>query len=280
MTRAFSKVIRTVVGRAGEEGVELTNPLAQRFRVTLNDGPEPNAAQLTVWGLAQETAERTRERDTLLQIYAGYGETEWLLFLGALTRSATVRDGVDVTTELESGKATVGGSAVSQTLAGQQQLADVLEITSRGLNALGIDTSQVSGPINAPRGVSVAGDPATVLNRLTRANRLDWFVENGIVRFVPRGQPVSQVATVLTPDTGLIGSPRSMQLQLGGGASRAGAELKSVLNGELRVRSIVQVEDTREMAGWYMVRRITHEGSLWGTDPMTTTLECTPVEAR
>jgi len=280
MARAFGKRIRVVVGRAGEQGVELGGGLRVSFAVNKNDGPEPNTAKVSVWGLSQETAERTRERDTLMQIYAGYGDQEWLVFLGAVTRSATTRDGVEVKTDLESGKPTVGGGALSVSLPGQQQLTDVLQIASKGLNALGVDTGDVSGVIRSPRGVTLAGDPAAVLNKLTRANGLDWTVEDGVVRFIRRGEPASGEALLLTPDSGLIGSPKSMQMQLGQGAARAGVELRSVLFGAVRTRGIVQVQDTQEMAGWYLIRRIAHQGDLWGTEPMTTVLECTPVEAR
>lgn len=187
MTRAFGKRIRVVVGRAGQEGVEIGGGLRISYKITKTDGAEPNVAQVSVWGLSQETAEATRERDTLIQVYAGYGEQEWLLFLGAVTRSATTRDGVETVTEIESGKASLGGAPLSKTLTGQQGLGDVLKIASDGLGALGVDVSQVEGVVNAPRGISLSGDPAAVLNKLTRANRLDWTIEDGIVRFIPRG---------------------------------------------------------------------------------------------
>lgn len=279
MTTYFNKRVRVVVGVAGQEGVELTG-LRVAFKVRKQDLSSPNTAEVSVWGLDQETRELTRIPNTLVQIFAGYGDLAPLIFLGAVTRSETQRDGVEVVTKLESGKPTPAVSPLGKTFSGQQVLKDMLGEAAGGLQAIGLDLDKVPDtPINAPRGVTLSGDPYKVLNRLTRANNLDWTIEDGIVRVLPRGQGTSQTAVLLTPRTGLVGSPRPVQMQAGGQAARAAVEIKSLLNGELNIRRVVSLAEVDEMAGWYLIRSVSHDGDTHGTSPMTTTLEATPIEA-
>lgn len=279
MSRQFGRVARAIVGKPGQPG-RLIDGLRISFKVTKDDGSVPNTAEVKVWNLGPVSQAATREPNSIIQLFAGYGEQVPLLFLGAITGSKTESDGTDVITTIRSGKATTGTGALSQTFKGQQGLKDMLGKASEPLEALGLDLEAVTDTkINAPRGVVLSGDPTDVLNKLTRANNLDWFIEDGTVRVVPKGQSTQEAAYILSPQSGLVGSPKALKPSGNDDGNRLSVEVKASLNAALRVRRILQVSNTDDLAGWYQIRKVEHVGDIWGDDWFST-CECSPVQSR
>lgn len=278
MSRAFDARIRVLIGPPGRPGRAIEG-LRIAFTVEKDDAPDvANRAEVKIYNLAKGSRDATREPNALIQVFAGYRDALNLVFLGAITRSVTDDDGTDIITTVTSERDTVGKGTLSTTLKGQQKLKDVLKAATAPLEAAGIDLSAVEdGVVNAPRGVVLSGPPGQVLNKLTRANNLDWFVEDGVVRVVPRGVSTQERAFVISPTSGLVGSPRPLKPSTDEGAGRRlGIEFSARLNGAFRLRRVVQIAGTEELAGWYQLRKIKHEADLWA-QKWDSVCEATPV---
>lgn len=280
MSAQFGGVVRAIIGRQGAQGRQIEG-LRIAFDVIKTDAPStPNTATIKFYNVGRATQAALREADSLVQLFAGYGDRVPLIFLGAITRVQVESDGTDIVATVHSGKSTTGTAPVNQAFSGQQTLKDMIGVAAAPLQALGIDTEAITDrPVQAPRGVRLSGEPGAVLNRLTRANDLDWFIDDGVVKVVPRGQSTQERAYTLSPSTGLIGSPRTVKPAFDTGGNRLSVEARCMLNPELRLRRIIQIAGTRDLEGWYQIRRIQHEGDLWG-QTFSTLVECTPVEAR
>jgi len=280
MSRIFGRTYRLVIGKSGQRGVEITG-LRISFRVEKFDGSTPNVGEIKVWNLSQTTRALAREPDTLVQLYAGYQDVTPLIFLGAVTRVSVEDDGVDSVTTITSGKQTTQALPIAQSFKGQQKLGGLLTKVAERYAPEGVDLSAIQDiPASGPRGITLSGEPTDVLNKLTRANNLDWFIEDGIVKVVPRGASTQDTAFILSPSSGLEGSPRALKPSASVGGSRLSVEATARLNGELRTRRLVQIAGTTDHAGWYLIRRVLHEGDLWGTGAKSwsTTIEATPIE--
>lgn len=287
MSTNFDRVVRAVISVGGAtQGVEI-NGLRISFTVTKDDLPYPSwpTAQIRIWGLSTTTQELTRQRNALIQLYAGYAGAVGLIFVGAITHSVTERDGVEVVTALESARPVPLVFNISRTLSTQANLGlhDALRATVQGFGeGVTLDLSGVENtPLNTlyPRGVVLDGEPGPVLNRLTRANRLDWTIEDGVVRVLQRGESTREPAVVLSPRTGLVGSPAPMQYGAGS-LVRAASEITCLLNPEIRIRRIVALTGTVDLEGWYLVRKLTHTGDSGFSNDFYTRVEATPIRPR
>lgn len=287
MSTNFDRVVRAVISVGGAtQGVEI-NGLRISFTVTKDDLPYPSwpTAQIRIWGLSTTTQELTRQRNALIQLYAGYAGAVGLIFVGAITHSVTERDGVEVVTALESARPVPLVFNISRTLNTQAGLGlhDALRATVQGFGeGVTLDLSGVENtPLNTiyPRGVVLDGEPGPVLNRLTRANRLDWTIEDGVVRVLRRGESTREPAVVLSPRTGLVGSPAPMQYGAGS-LVRAASEITCLLNPEIRIRRIVALTGTVDLEGWYLVRKLTHTGDSGFSNDFYTRVEATPIRPR
>lgn len=275
--RIEGRSIRVIIGAPGEDGFEVRD-LRIVFKVKKDDGAAPNYAEVNIYNLTRQSAERTRQPNQVIQLFAGYDGVEHLIFLGALTRSTTTHEGTERITKLESGKATQAPKPVSRTFKGPQKLDGILGEVAGSIEGLIVDTSLVPDvSISKPRGVRLNGSPRQILNKYTAANKLDWYIDDGVLRFVPRGQPYNTTAVLLTPDSGLIGSPKAVQSG-GGQAGRASVEIISTLNGRFTPRKIVALANTEDHAGWYLIRSVEHTGDLWGD--FRSKLEASPIEQR
>ena len=131
----------------------------------------------------------------------------------------------------------------------------------------------------APRGLRLAGSPEAVLDEYAKANNIDVWMEDGVIRAVPRDTASRESAFVLSPRSGLIGSPKQ---KLAGKNQKGatGVEITCLLNGELRMRRAIQIKDTKILSGWYLIRSVEHSGDSGWEDEFYTKCELTPIKER
>lgn len=311
MSVQFDRKVRVIVSKpGGAEGTQIGDGFRIAFEVAKKDGSSSNEAKIKVWGLSKPTIELIRQRNAVIQLYAGYGDVVPLIYKGIVTRVSVDFTNGEVICNIESKKnflsiprasgPTAQERAAAQRLfrLGQNYIARVFTEQTPILDGLRVVVDDVktilgdyasevvadlqkvpSGPARAPRGVALSGTPEQVLTGYTAANNLDWWMEDGVIRVVPKGDASRETAFVLGPDSGLIGSPKP---KLAGKNQKGatGIDVICLLNGELRVRRAVQIVGTRALTGWYLIRKVSHKGdSGWDTEYYTH-LEVTPIKAR
>lgn len=292
------------------EAVKIGNDFRIAFSVGKKDGKKGgNVCEVRVWGLSRSTQDLIRRPRSMIQLYAGYGDVVPLLYKGIITRVKIEAEGAEVVTVIESTKGFLtiprptvltaeqraaralvkqASGYISRVFAPEVSVLDGLKVIAADVkdaagefaSQIALDFDQVaSAPKAASKQKRLAGTPSQVLDGYAAANNLDIWMEDGVLRATPRGASTREQAFVLSPQTGLIGSPQPKKA----GKNEKGSstvELTCLLNGELRVRRAVQLRDTKALSGWYLIRSVSHKGDNEDGDEYYTTLEVTPIKAR
>lgn len=268
-TDQYGRVVYLVVGPPGGEGRTIRG-LRIAFDVTKDDTSAPNRAKITIWNLNADSAALLARPDVVVQLFGGYTDHENLLFVGDVTRAVTTIEGADAKTIIESGdgQAALAGGTSKVNLKGKTNVGNVLKQVLKGAVAdpkatLNTLSDQVKDAV-LPRGFSASGPTKTVLRGLARARGFDWSYQDGALVILDRDAALTEPAVLLTPGTGLVGSPARLT-----GAGQKGLQIQALLNGRIRPRRIVRLESA-SFTGFFLVRKVTHRGdSGWSSDFFT-----------
>lgn len=278
MARLFDRVWRVEV--EGEDGrlIEVSD-LDLAFDVAKSTRAEPNTAAVVIYNLADSTRAKISAADNpRIKVYAGYQDTgAALIFNGDAREVATERSGVEVATTItaaDRGRA-FQQARVNRTFPAGTRVSTVLEAL---VEAMGIgrgnleDVSQgftlSNGATEFREGFVAAGPVQRVMDGIVRGAKVDgqgaglrWSVQNGVLRFYRRGQPVQSRATVLSPTSGLLGSPTP--------GERGEVSAVSLIQPGLDPGRVVRLEST-DLDGGYVVSKVKIKGDtrgdVWDTE--------------
>lgn len=178
----------------------------------------PNRAEIRVWNLNPDHRSQLQQLERVyVSLEAGYaaGGTS-LLFRGDLRAAMSAREGSHwITTVTSDTGATARKKRLARSFAPGATVAQVLQEAAKAMglrigNAqLAAATAQIrsSGASQFYNGYSVAGALGEEVDRLARSAGLEWSVQDDELQFLPRGGALEQTAILLTPGTGLVGSP-------------------------------------------------------------------------
>jgi len=252
------------------------------FDVAKSLKPEPNQATISIRGLNEEhrsalagllsTAKGRAKKQgpgarpivgvIPVKLEAGYVDPgPDLLFLGDLLTCDHVREGPTWVTNLGAGDGAKAyqKARISQALGPKSNVRDSLLAC---LQALGLGTGNLAkidfGSVVLPRGKVLEGSASRRLNELCQSAGIEWSVQEGKVQFLLRGGVMPGQAVLLTPSTGLLGSPTVDQdgvcsasclliagLRCGGVVRIDSAHVK----GQFRIENLSAKGDTRS-SGW------------------------------
>jgi hypothetical protein len=206
----FDRVCSLVIGKEGGSGKELTG-LRIAFSIQKGSVKTPNKCSVRVWNAAPETRAVIEAVGNVLILKAGYAEDVGLvtLFAGDVTRSFSVKEGPDWITELEllDGFSEFRDRKVSVSFAaGATTLQVVKDIASRfGLAVRPMPTDVAAKQYKA--GFAFVGRCRDAMDKACDYMGLEWSIQNREVQVLKKGGVFKQQAFLLSPDSGLIGSP-------------------------------------------------------------------------
>jgi hypothetical protein len=161
-------------------------------------------------GLIQGTEE------LVVQLSAGYQDKAGVIYLGDVREVESKYTTPDWITTLGSGdgeKATQF-SRVNRSFAAGTKLETVLNAVgqSMGLGEGNLKQVAPQGQLVEAggefiNGVTVSGQSAREMDRLVRSAGLEWSIQDQTLQLLKAGTTLQDTAIVLTPDTGLIGTP-------------------------------------------------------------------------
>lgn len=251
--------------------------LRVQFKVTRTSSKEPNEAAVSIYNLAPETRVALQEKDILTQIECGYADNVHQIFLGRLDYARSFREGADWVTSFQS---TDGGRAfrksrINLSLKGPVKPERVLDEIGKSMDLdLGNLKQKVAegGPRKAVKsflgGFVASGKAEAELTKITNTMGLQWSVQDEQLNVLAPDETLGTLARVLSPATGLIGSPEP------GDKGRITARCLILPN--LIPNSRVKIE-AREIEGFYKVEKVTYTGDTWGND-WYSDLELRPIE--
>lgn len=259
----------------GGDGLDVSG-LRVTFRVGKTSTSEPNTATVAIYNLAEFSRGRIKAKDQAVIVRAGYVDLVEQVCAGVIKRVEHRREGVDIVTELElkdGGRDLLEPEfrrSYQRATSRRRIIDDILRTmphTSRGrINAAGV-AGVTSGKL------SFSTTSKLAIDRLARAWDFEWSIQDGAIQVLdPDGtvEPV-ELATVLSPETGLIGSPaRTGQEGRKSSRSRSrkqqtGAKFQTLLFPSIRPGRYVLLE-SEFVSGAFKVQSVEHTGDTHGND--------------
>jgi hypothetical protein len=271
-------VIPTVIGKyqTGDtvDAIVIEN-LRVQFKVAKDNKPEPNTAEILISNLSEQTRARLSDKGTRVILEAGYPGTLAQLFSGDATFVDQLRDGADWVTKIEcgDGERAYNRARVNESFAPDTEASHVVTTVAK---RIGLDignlqdqSEQIKGQFS--NGYSARGTAATVLNKLLKAQGLEWSIQDGTLQVLQPGKPNKDLAIELSPESGLIGSPSH------GTPGERGdpptIKIKSLLEPSFRPGGTVNLQSASQK-GSFRIEKVEHTGDTEGAD-WYSELECT-----
>jgi hypothetical protein len=270
--RLWDRVWKVEVEGDGGKLVDVSE-LDIAFKIQKSTKAEPNTCDLVIANLAADTRGRILAvRHPQIRVWAGYRETGLaLLFVGDTREIDISREASEVLMTITA--ADRGRSYQTARIARSFPAGTSCQVVLESVvDALGIGRGNLADVVqsftlsNGARTFSegfVASGPAhRVLDGLLRGGQVDgrgaglrWSVQNGVLVISRRGQPVQTRATVLSPSSGLLGSPTA--------GDRGEVTAKSLIQPGLDPGRVVKLEST-DYDGGYVVRAAAISGDTQG----------------
>lgn len=215
MTRLFNRRGRVVV-----DTIELVVDRERRgldisFKVTRTLKPAPNTAEVRVWNLSRDNRARLESLPaSVMQVSSGYKDGSSIIFSGAVRNIVSSSDGESTITDIEAGdgekqyQESRCNITVAPFTSNSVLVTRVLAEFGLGTGNLAQFSSQIGGvPPLMPDGGILSGSAAQLLTRVLGSLGFEWSIQDEALQILRVGQPTAGSAVLLTPTTGLVGSP-------------------------------------------------------------------------
>ena len=208
----FDRVASLTVGKPNGKAVEIRD-LRFAFSIEKGSGENPNQCTCRIYNLNPDSRGLVETVNNVLILKAGYKRDvgEITIFTGTVTRAITKREGADLVTELEmsDGGLEYRDSKTSFSFAPGVSAGQVL---SNIAATFGLPVRPLPSEIaqkQYPDGFAFVGRSREAMAKACEYLGLEWSLQNREVQILKKGKAVAMQAFVLSPDTGLIGSPES-----------------------------------------------------------------------
>lgn len=210
----WNRQVSVTFGPKGETGIKISG-LRVVFDVEKTSSPNPNNAKIQIYNL-NETSKgllKTNE-DSSIILEVGYGEVLEQLFVGDIQRSFTQRSGSDFITTIE---ADDGGKALSESRLDKSYASGVKlkSVVDDALQSMKDAGQIIIGSISnikdeiAQNGITVSGLSKKIISEIADKQGLEFSIQDNEAQILDPATDTGEVAILLTPNTGLIGSPNA-----------------------------------------------------------------------
>lgn len=276
MTELFGRRVALQVAKLELTGLDMT------FEVQKSLAPKhPNTAEVQVWNLNADHRKQLQELEAVyVDLKAGYegasalsasatsalegigvdGGGMSLIFRGDLGHVTSRRDDVDwITTITSATGERARKKRVSKSFAPGASVASVLQAAADAMGVkLGNAVTQtvlarVQGTTAAQlfNGYALAGVASVELDRLLRACGLEWSIQDDELQVLDAGSPLQELGVLISPETGLVGSPEP--------GNRGLLRCTCLMLPDLFPGRRVQLQ-SRHVSGVYRAETTTHRG--------------------
>jgi hypothetical protein len=260
----FDRIAILRVGPNGGDGKEFrsqitsqdpTKPVTEGFRIGFriekDTSSTVNKAEVRIYNLAEASRGYAEKTAKVVELLAGYGSTPKVIFRGDIGRCISTKEGSDVITKFEIGDGMVAyqQSRLDLSFKAGTTIKDIFDSL---VGALGLTKGDQANIPNKTflRGLSLSGPARDHLDYLTQKFGLEWSVQNGAVQIVQKNSTTSETAFLLSPNTGLIGSPNKKII---------GVEVLSLLQPDLNPGRLIQIQ-SKLVNGNFRAEKVVHEG--------------------
>lgn len=254
-----------------------------RFRVEKTLKPDPNKAVIEVYNLSAESMAALSEQaqsdksaykkgltapaadgSISVKLEAGYVDNIDQIYFGDLRTVVSESNGNDWVTSIGSvdGDKALKTSRCNLSFGPKTPLevalAAVLKTLGLGLGNLQTVTKKLqSGSLVLPRGAVLSGPTSRIITDICRSADIEWCVEDGYPTFVDLNMALAGKAVVVSPSSGLVGSPSV--------DAEGKLTCQTLIIPGLRCGRLVQV-NAAMVKGQYRIEKITYDGDTSGNN--------------
>lgn len=275
--RNWNRRYRLVAGVAGQPGMEIGEEtdagraLHIKFELEKTDVSSNNTGTISIWNLNDAHVSILEQKDCMIALYAGYGNTKPLIFSGNVIQPSTTMEQADRKTDIDvvDGRVAIRDTYVSLSYVGDVPLQTIIQdcITQMGITCIyGAAAAAIIAAARLPLGYAYIGAAADCLTQLCSAYNIRWCIQNGVCQVHAPNEAVSQRAYILSEETGLIGVPKRIAIgaestttDTASQATIYGYEVEYFLNGAIGVNDLVQLR-SKKASGIFRVKNIKISG--------------------
>ena len=258
-----------------EEGTQ-TNTLKVVFGIAKTVKKEPNKCDLILYNLKKSNRIALQKKKQEVIIEAGYVGNTSILFEGQLEYSSSVQNGRDWVTSLQSSDGTglMQSKRINKSFKGPARATDILNAAAKALGVKpgnlkkAIKRGSVRGNLSEfTNGIVLSGKADKVLDSVAKSMGYFYSIQDGQLLLLSQQDFLGTTATVISPETGMVGSPEPGE----GGF----VNVRTLIQPNLLPAHRVEIR-AEEASGFYRIERVDFTGDTWGSDWFAD-LECRPL---
>ena len=262
MSLLFGRSWRVVCGVDATTGLA-TSDLDVKFKIERHVQGRAGKCLLEIYNLTEAHRHQLLAvRRPFVQVAAGYGPTPPVLFQGNGRKVFVEREDTTWTTRITAGDgeyalrsarvvAAFGpGTGIAQVA---QAIATAMGVgIGNAATAFRGATLVAAGASVFPEGTVLQGWAADELSRLCEATGTEWSVQDGNLQILPLGGALQRPAVLLSPSTGLVGSPAAGKGAIVKAKALLGPLQSEGITGVFRVEKVTYTgESTAGATDWY-----------------------------
>ena len=267
--RLFNRKCSVSIGPNGGTGTKVDQQFRVVFKVNKTIHADANTVNVQIYNLSEETRAALLRDNQVVMIEAGYESGTEVLTIAEVTRSVVVHLPPDIILDVEAadGAKTVRDRKINISFKKGRTVRSVLDAIATEL-ALPIKVTGAQPTGSYAKGVSFSGTVASALDRVCLKGGVIWSIQDGALQISHRTKASNARGVLLTPDTGLIGSPEridDIEETQSGERKRLGWRVKSLLNPQIRPGDRLQIKSA-EVDGAFRAENVNHFGDTEGGD--------------
>lgn len=243
---------------------------------TVNKLPEGNTAVIKVFNCNKDTVGKilsATKKSVVLR--AGYVDNVQTIYKGDIIHVENDNSAPDKVISLECNTGIVSNTESSISISFKEN-SSAKEILSKVVESFkgGVSVQKSLDSVKDVKllsGFAHNGPTFEAMNKLADILGIVWTNQDNKIKIYKKGKGDNTKIVVLSPDTGLIGSPKAIKKDSGGGTGTAAAfELQSFLLPSLEIGGHVSVNSELVNVRDGVVVKLIHKGSIYGQTFSTT----------
>ncbi|MDD2056619.1 hypothetical protein NPS58_04050 [Pseudomonas putida] len=209
------------------------------FAVRRGDLKTPNSADIRVYNVSENTANRAEKEFERIVLQAGYAGNFGVIFDGTIKQVRRGRESqtdtyIDITAA--DGDSAYNFAVVSASLAAGSTADDHLQAALQSMASRGVTMGErpALAANKLPRGKVMFGMTRDYLDVLGKTQDLSWSIQDGKVTLIPNTAYLPGEVVVVTSATGMIGLPEQTQ---------NGITVRTLLNPGIRIGRRLQIDN-------------------------------------
>lgn len=258
----FDRQYRMGAGPAGGTGFEIgetskSQPVALHinFSIQKTDLETQNTGRVAVWNLNPSQLATLNEVDCCLYLKAGYGNKLSLIMSGVISHVETSMDSADQKTEIDvvDNLIEIRDTFVSVSYNGVVNWKKIFDDVADQM-WVPVTYSYNATFVDVANGFSFIGKARDIMTKGCKCCNLVWSLQNGVMQVKKPGDVMSKEVFLLSPDTGLLGIPKSVVVtqEEDTGKNSVGWDVEYFLNGAINIDDYVRVE-SKTVTGYFRV---------------------------